>query len=995
MASQYNLISDIDKTDLYFSVKHNNPDKCINDLSNIKNKLTIIHQNICSIQKNFDNFVIFLTRLKFSPDLIILTECRLSDDTPKFNINNYDCYYSQHYLNQNDGLAVFYKNSLQVSIEEPEFLDANCLTIQVGQELTICAIYRSPSFYYIQNFCSSLEKVIQSFKTATCAIIGDMNIDIKIGTKDKRSIDYLDITGHYGFYPGHLYPTHDRNCLDHALFKTTGTAAQVTVCDAGITDHDTLVIAMENKATCPNSKLDTENHTTKINYPSLIKDIENIDWTPIYQHTDVSIALANFTSTLSSKIELHSTKTILRNSKSIRKPWISENLLKCIRKRDLLHKEAKKKGNENDLSIQLRYKNYRNYCNNTIQNLKNEYERELLIKAKGDSKRTWTAVKKICNLKRENSPNSHLLNAEQEKRSSLNVVNRYFCTVGDELAEKTMERLKSTEAELVNINHTLDDSKLLHCDSFFAQPTDEVEIHGIITRLKSDSAPGWDGIGNRVLKNAKHCLAAPITFLCNLSMETGTVPQEMKIANVCPIYKSGDKQVAANYRPISLLSSLSKILEKVMNKRLLNYLEHRNFLSKNQYGFRGNRSTEDAVTNLVDSVIAKLDKGKKCTGVFLDLAKAFDTVSRPILLKKMETIGIRGTALGWFNSYLTDRRQRVGIGGLFSEYMSTKYGIPQGSVLGPTLFIIYINGLCELQLDNAEIFAYADDTAIIFHGKTWNDAHTMAEVGMQTIANWLSHNLLTLNTDKTKVVNFCVTKRTMAIGQPPLKLHTCKNSNIINCGCAILEQTNSIKYLGVYIDCHLTWSKQIEYLSSRIRKLSHIFKKMRSISDASLINTLYLALCQSVLSYCIVSWGVASKTHLINIERAQRSVLKVAYHKKRRYSTDALYKETGLLRVRQLYILATILKFHKKALNSVLDSHRSQRKPRWKKEMCKLRFGGISFSYMGPYLYNKINNKLDMVELTKFKCKKLLTNWLLTLDYANTEQILTSTYKVP
>lgn len=151
MASQYNLISDIDKTDLYFSVKHNNPDKCINDLSNIKNKLTIIHQNICSIQKNFDNFVIFLTRLKFSPDLIIFTECRLSDDTPKFNINNYDCYYSQHYLNQNDGLAVFYKNGLQVSIEEHEFLDANCLTIQVGQELAICAIYRSPSFYYIQN----------------------------------------------------------------------------------------------------------------------------------------------------------------------------------------------------------------------------------------------------------------------------------------------------------------------------------------------------------------------------------------------------------------------------------------------------------------------------------------------------------------------------------------------------------------------------------------------------------------------------------------------------------------------------------------------------------------------------------------------------------------------------------------------------------------------------------------------------------------------------
>lgn len=987
MTSQYNLLRDIDNTELNYSVKHNHPEKCKDNIGSIEDKLTIIHQNIRSIQKNFDNFAIFLTRLNFAPDLIILTECRLSDKTPKFDLNNYECFYSQHYLNQSDGIAVFYKSGLQVTINEPPFQDANCLTISIADEFTICGIYRSPSHHNIQNFCTSLEKIMQTCNTPSCVIIGDMNIDIKVDSEDKRANDYLDITGHYGFYPGHLFPTHDSNCLDHVMLKTAE-AARVIVCDLGLTDHDTLVVAMNKNTSCITPNLNKVRYINKINYTNLIKDVESTDWSFVYDHNDISDALTDFTSILSSKIQSHSTKVKQRNSKAIRKPWMSDNLLKCIRKRDLLHKEAKKKENKNDLSVQLKYKNYRNYCNNTIQNLKNAYERQLLHRAKGDNKRTWAAVKDICNIKRKSSPSADLLCAQQDPVDSLNVVNNYFSTVGDQLAEKTMTQLQKTESDLVNMNHLLDGGTTSQCQSFFIQPTDEVEIGNIISHLKSDSAPGWDGISNQVLKSTKHCLAAPIAFLCNLSFTTGSVPSDMKMANVCPIYKSGEKQLASNYRPISLLSSLSKIIEKVMNKRLLKYLEELNIFSENQYGFRNGKSTEDAVTKLVDSVIAKLDRGYRCAGVFLDLAKAFDTVSRPLLLDKMERLGLRGTALDWFSSYLSDRKQRVCVGEHLSDYAYTRYGIPQGSVIGPTLFIIYINGLCKLNLDSAEMFAYADDTAILFYGKTWKDAHTAAETGMQIVANWLGHNLLTLNMDKTKVVNFSVTERTIAPSPSTIKLHVCGNINVDSCECPTFEQTRYIKYLGVYIDQHLTWTKQIDCLSSRVRKLMHVFRKLSSISDIDLMKSLYLALCQSVLCYCTLTWGAACKTHLIKAERAQRAILKVIYKKRVRYCTNELYRETGMMRVRQLYVIAVTLKFHQTALLTTQQSQRSQRKLKWQKKTCKLHFGRRSFLFMGPHIYSKINDLLEVVQLTRHKCKSVLSKWLSNLDYTATENLI-------
>ena len=387
MDNQHKLIEELDETDIYVSNKIFDPRECLINIGDVKKQLTIVCQNIRSILKNFDDFSLFLNRLNFLPDIIILTECRLNETTPLVCLNNYKCHYSKCYLNQNDGIAVLYKNYLQLTIEKPSFQDANCLLIHIGNEYTICAIYRSPSFYNIYNFCGSLEKVLQTCKSPNPVVIGDFNIDIVPDSRDRRANDYLDTIGHYGYFPGHHLPTHDRTCLDHVLIKSRK-AVRVIICSSGITDHDTVIvgIAKNNDSSSPE-----KNIKIKIDHPKLTAALENIDWNPIYSHTDVSEAVTAFTDILSETIQNFSTSETIRNSKSIKKPWMTTGLLNCIRKRDILHLEANK--NKDNCTVQLRYKNYRNLCNNIIQNLKDAHDKKAIDDANGDSKKTWMAVK--------------------------------------------------------------------------------------------------------------------------------------------------------------------------------------------------------------------------------------------------------------------------------------------------------------------------------------------------------------------------------------------------------------------------------------------------------------------------------------------------------------------------------------------------------------------------------------------------------------------------
>jgi hypothetical protein len=588
---------------------------------------------------------------------------------------------------------------------------------------------------------------------------------------------------------------------------------------------------------------------------------------------------------------------------------------------------------------------------------------------------------------------TELLNNQKDPYTSLHSINYYFTSIGSKLAYQILDRNNKNEFLLAK-EAVRYDSPL---QSMALSPVDIFEVSNVISNLKNSSALGCDGISTNVLKKCKHILSEPISHLCNTSFETGTFPELFKKAIVIPIHKSGDKSLITNYRPISLLSVLSKVLEKLVNKRLTLYLESNNFLSINQFGFRQKKSSEDSILKLTNNITNYIDSGDKCIGVFLDLQKAFDTVSVPILLNRLENIGVRGVVLSWFTSYLTKRKQSVKIDKYTSHEQYCSFGVPQGSTLGPTLFLTYINQLCNLNLEGADITMYADDTAILFHDKTWEKTKLLAEKGLSKVADWLENSLLSLNTSKTTFLCFGKTKVSIPKNELILQIHTSscvklKPHNI--CDCPHLNKSKTVKYLGITIDDRLQWSPHIRILSNRIRKLIFVFKSLRLVADDKLLLQTFNALCQSIVTYGICSWGGACKTYMIDAERAQRAVLKVLFYLPFRYSTTLLYKRAQTLSIRKTFIYQCLRRFHRlDAMDKLITYNRDKRNKadRYRMPGARSAFARRNFSFLAPLLYNKINKFFVSKQCNNHEIKNKLIEWLKVFDYEATERLIRET----
>ena len=972
LSEELNLIDPIQIPDI------NNPSDCKTKFKTNISKC-ILSLNIRSVNKNFDQLLILLHCLDLDLDAVVLSECWTNCAFQIPHLDGYDVNYTRANRNRSDGVIVYTKTSLNASANELDIDDGNGLRVTYN-DVNIIAIYRSPSFAnptrFIRSLISSLNNLSSDEKIRHTVIAGDANINI-YGNRSAFADDYECFLHELGFVsaintPTRVLPNHE-SCIDHIFIRTKNKATSAVI-HSTVTDHYSTLLAIDGNI-----------QKTRINYTQLktIDESKLVDlltkesWNGIIDEFNTDQATDKFVTTLQAHIrDCTTTKQIPHKKKKI-KPWITAGLVQSIHKRDKLHNKVKKF--PNNVSLLNYFKRYRNLCAKLITAAKENYYKQKLQSDNNDIKSIWNIVKDLSYKEKTNSDIRELvINNESitENGKIANELNKYFSSIGKNLADKLCAKLNLSEVELAK--EVIDSST----DGSITQPlfklttTTEEEVYKIIKNMKTNSACGPDLISAKILKKYAEYLVTPLTHLFNCSLANGIFPSKLKAANVTPIFKAGQKSDPSNYRPISVLNVLAKILEKIVNTQLCNHLATNNMLSENQYGFRSNMGTQDAILKLSEHITRYVDANKKCFTVFLDLAKAFDTISHVILLKKLGNYGITGIALNWFRSYIGSRKQRTRIGDAFSNDLYNNYGVPQGSTLGPTLFLLYINGLCELDI-GANIISYADDTALIFESNSWESVYNKAAAAMKNVKDWLDYNLLTLNVDKTKLVAFSIDARQQPPQNYSLVLHDCDR---LSCHCLPIERVPFVKYLGVHVDKHLRWQIHIEKVAEKVRKLIYIFRNIRNVFDMKTLRSIYCALAQSLMMYGNIGWGGAAKLHLDPLIKAQKAVVRVINRKPYRYPSDLLFNDFEVLDIRQLYIKSIVTYFHHDtARHSSRDHKHDTRKKQTQKQIrTNTRFAQRHYVFLAPRMYDAfIATLTDGQKLrTSSAFKAEVTKWL-------------------
>ena len=448
--------------------------------------------------------------------------------------------------------------------------------------------------------------------------------------------------------------------------------------------------------------------------------------------------------------------------------------------------------------------------------------------------------------------------------------------------------------------------------SLFLRRTDEREVTNIIKLLKPKTSCGHDNLSPKILKKLYTGITAPIVHIINQSLVTGTIPKSLKLAKVVPIFKnSGSNEIMKNYRPVSLLPVLSKILERIVYNRLFEFLVKHKILHTSQYGFQPNLSTELAILELQDRLTNTLNNKKCCVGVFMDLSKAFDTLDHKILLDKLNHYGIRGIAHDWFRNYLTGRSQFVTINGSNSVELPISCGVPQGSILGPLLFLIYINDLATVS-KHAITILFADDTNAIYSSNTYENLEHIVIEDLQLISDWFKTNKMALNESKTKYIIFHATHN-----KPPDSFRIYLND-------IDLERVEYTKFLGVIIQENLSWKPHIDAVCNKVSKATAILAKLKHYLPKYVLSIIYNSLCISHMTYALSVWGAAPKSHMNRLQKLQKKGIRHVCNAKYNAHTHPLFKKEKILQINDLFKFQCTKIMFKRLQNRLHQYHSTQ-----------------------------------------------------------------------
>ena len=414
----------------------------------------------------------------------------------------------------------------------------------------------------------------------------------------------------------------------------------------------------------------------------------------------------------------------------------------------------------------------------------------------------------------------------------------------------------------------------------FLKETTPHEISIIIKELNVSKSSDIYGISSKFIKLASTPISTLLSIIFNKSIHDGIFPDSLKTAKVIPIHKNDSIFEVSNYRPISLLPIFSKIFERLMYTRLSEFITKHKILHDNQFGFQKNKSTELAVNSIISNIGTSFENKEIAHCIFLDFAKAFDTVNHDILINKLNHYGLRGSSLNWFKSYLTDRQQYTEIGNSLSDMCYIKCGVPQGSVLGPLLFLLYINDIVESS-DILKFYLFADDTTIFYTSKPNTNTENILNTEINKVTEWLAANKLSLNISKSNMVTFSLLQNKI-----PMNI---KIDNIP------LTKKQCVKYLGVFIDEKLNWKNHIQHVDLKLSKGIGLLSKIRHYVPNSVLKSLFYSFINPYINYSLLNWSCTATTNLNCIRVKVKKAIRIISFKSKQEHTTPLFKKLNIL----------------------------------------------------------------------------------------------------
>ena len=601
----------------------------------------VLHINICSFVNKFDQFELFLASLNVNFSCIVIGESWFAEHTVLNNyyLDGFDLFYSSR-STLGGGVCVYVADRFETSDTVVQLPGSEALLLSIslrGQAiLSLLAIYRTPSGE-LPSFLADLGAMVQTIKNKVI-IVGDINIDLDPNNElDIHSINYQTLLSSLGFYNVILSPTRygatKNSLIDHVLTNMAFSEIVAGTIDCSLSDHLPVFSCFPFQPVS-SPELEIQSNTSKLDYQLLKEKLSAYDWQETLNYTDVNICFGSFVKALRDSItqcttENHSAGS-MKDKGGFRKPWMNSRLFSLVNKRSLLHKQYKQQ--PFNLKLRNRYRSFRNYVTNEISKTKTNFYTRKYEACKDNVNNKWRFLNEILKRGQKSTvgPSQLVMDAAilNNPVDIAECLNDHFINIGKDLASRLPDSEITPDSFMNNLN-------LSTIDLFYFSEIDQEELLLEIESLNTNKAVGYDLISVRILKDNKLALASVLTRIINMVITSSIFPDCMKIARVTPLFKKGCKSDPNNYRPISILPVVSKLIEKFLAKQITVFLEDNNLLSSSQFGFRKNKNTSKAISSILEKLYANFDESKTTHGIFLDLSKAFDTVNHKILIDNL------------------------------------------------------------------------------------------------------------------------------------------------------------------------------------------------------------------------------------------------------------------------------------------------------------------------------------------------------------------------